>query len=83
MINLNIILEDIPPVMLQGVVEDFIDVQESYNVLADATIRADIGRMCLDLENDAKSLAVALMNSLDMLDDMGLSPFIVEIGVLK
>jgi len=83
MITLNIILEEVPNHLLDGVQEDFKDVQESYHVATDATIRSDIGRICLDLENDAKSIAVALMNSLEMLDDMGLSPFIVEMGVLK
>ena len=83
MINLTIILEEIPHHLMEGLQEEFKDVQDSYSLLADATIRADIGRICLDLENDAQSIAVSLMNSLDMLDDMGLSPFIVEIGVLK
>ena len=83
MINLNIILEEVPNYLLEGVREDFEDVQESYHVVADATINKNIGRICLDLENNAQSVAMALQNSLEMLDDMGLSPFIVEMGVLK
>ena len=83
MINLNVILEDVPNYLLTDLAYELKDVQEAYHVVADATIRADIGRICLDLENNAQSIAVALMNSLDMLEDMGLSPFVIEIGVLK
>lgn len=83
MINLNIILEEVPNYLLDGIQEDFEDVQDGYCLVSDATINKNIGRMCLDLENNANSLAEALQNSLMLLDDMGLSPYIVEMGVLK
>lgn len=83
MINLNIILEAVPNHMLIDLAYEFEDVQESYCVTTDATINPQLGHICLDLENDAQSIAVALMNSLDMLDDMGLSPYITEMGVIK
>lgn len=82
-IGLCVILEGVPEHILKGIKEDIEDVQVSYNVTADTTIRADIGRICLDLENDAHSIAVALMNSIDLLDDIGLSPYVIEIGVMK
>lgn len=83
MINLNVILEEIPNHLLTDLAYELEDVQESYNLTADATIRADIGRICLDLENNVNNVSLALINSLEMLEDMGLSPFIIEIGVLK
>ena len=83
MINLNIILEEVPNHLMKGLEYEFKDVQESYNLAADATIRADIGRICLDLENNVNNVGLALINSLEMIEDMGLSPFVIEIGVLK
>lgn len=83
MINLTIILEQVPNYLLEDIQEEFEDVQDDYCLVSDATINKNIGRICLDLENNANSLAEALQNSLMLLDDVGLSPYIVEMGVLK
>ena len=83
MISLHIILEEVPNYLLEDLKADIEDVQDSYYLTADASINVEKGYVCLDLENHCMSVAVALQNSIEMLDDMGLSVFMVEMGVLK
>ena len=81
MINITVILNNVPHWLHSTLVEDLIDIQKGYSMTADACINTSNGYVCIDIESKHTLLSAALGNTVDMLDDSGLGPYITEIGV--
>ena len=81
MINLTAFLENVPSHLLVDLGSELIDVQSSYHVTTDTSLNKERGYVCIDLECFATTLPVALRDALDLLDDTGLSIYLLELGV--
>lgn len=83
MINLTVLLKNVPHHFLTDLRVDLEDVQESYYMVTDATIIHPTKSVVIDIESFSKTLTTTLNNVVDILEDTGLSPYVQEIGVEK
>lgn len=82
MIEMTVILRDVPHYLYDTLQEDIIDIQDGYSLEADCSINREEGYICIDIDSKHKLLYSAIHNTVDLMDDMGLSPYIMEVSVV-